>query len=218
MIDLVIISDNKVSRYGAVISMFCILSVCMSCGSKENKQDSTSLDEVTIEKKQLDNQVESEVLIKDGMFKVGEDIDEGEYIIFSLKDKSAYYQVSIDSTGSVESIVSNDYFIGTRYQELKLGQYIRIKNAIIKSEKECGALNPNQGKYSQGMYKIGRDIQPGEYKVTAISERGYISVNKDSKNIIDSIITNDSFEGTRYITVSSGNYLIMKNCDISVEK
>ncbi|OJT72942.1 cell wall-binding protein, partial [Clostridioides difficile] len=47
--------------------------------------------------------------IKDGMYKVGKDISAGEYLITSNSGSYAsYYEVTSDSTGNADSILSND--------------------------------------------------------------------------------------------------------------
>ena len=62
-----------------------------------------------------------------------------------------------------------------------------------------------------GIYKVGEDIPAGEYQVEASSGLGYIEVSSDSRHQIEGIITNDNFEGNKYITVQDGQYLTLSN-------
>lgn len=151
---------------------------------------------------------ESSKYIKAGMYKVGKDLPAGEYLIIGDGSMS-YYQVSKDSTGSLDSILTNDNFSNTRYVTVSDGQYIEFRNAkmILASEAEP------QTNFSNGMYKVGKDIPAGEYKVAA-DGMGYFEVAKDSKGNIDSIVTNSNFEGEKYVTVKDGQYLKLQNCKL----
>lgn len=78
--------------------------------------------------------------IKDGMYKVGKDISAGEYLITSNSGSYAsYYEVTSDSTGNADSILSNDIFSGTRYITLKNGQYIKIEDSTMTLAKYAKA-------------------------------------------------------------------------------
>jgi hypothetical protein len=65
------------------------------------------------------------------------------------------------------------------------------------------------------MYKIGTDIPAGEYKLINNDLQGlpaYMDVSSDASGSIESIITNDNFNGQKYITIQSGQYLQFKGC------
>ncbi|WP_139249942.1 hypothetical protein [Lutispora thermophila] len=148
--------------------------------------------------------------IKAGMYKVGQDIPAGEYFI--IPEGLAYFQVSKDSTGSLESIIANDNFSGTRYVTVSEGQYLEIRAAKMISADKAPNQEAKDGKYPEGMYKIGKEIPAGEYKVVSEGGLAYYEVTKDSKGDLNSIITNDNFEGEKYITVKEGNYLKLNGC------
>jgi hypothetical protein len=152
--------------------------------------------------------------INAGMYKVGQDLKAGEYLLYS-NGGFAYYQVSKDSTGSLDSIISNDNFTNTRYITVEDGQYIEFRDAKMLPSSEAQPQQPVDGKYPSGMYKTGKDIKAGEYKVSADSgQSAYIEVRKSSKGRLDEIVSNDNFTGEKYITVSEGQYLTMNNCSI----
>lgn len=148
---------------------------------------------------------------KAGMYKVGAELPAGEYVI-QPRSEAAYYEVSADSSGSLESIITNDTFSGgTVFVTVKNGQYLTVRAArFAEAEQyEVPAANP----IPQGMYRVGRDIPSGEYKITSADAINYYAVQKDSYNTLGSIITNDTmFEGSKYITVRDGQYLLLKNC------
>lgn len=60
----------------------------------------------------------------------------------------------------------------------------------------------------EGIYKVGLDIQPGEYNITAQSGSGYYAVlSAVDANESFNIINNDYFEGNSFVTVADGQYL-----------
>jgi len=156
---------------------------------------------------------------KEGMYKIGVDLPAGEYIIISEGLLPAYYQMSSDSSGSLESIVSNDNFSGNRYITVKEGQYLEIRGSRAYALDKAPGLKPADGKYGEGMYKVGKDIDAGEYKVTpeegAVSS--YVEVAKDSKGTLDSIVSNDNFQAEKYITINDGQYIKLVGCYINTK-
>jgi uncharacterized Zn finger protein (UPF0148 family) len=152
--------------------------------------------------------------IKVGMYKVGKDIQPGEFIIFADTSLTAYYQVSSDSSGSLESIVSNDNFAGNAYITVIDGQYLEFTRGKMYPINKAPALQPVNGKYPAGMYKVGRDISAGEYKVVSDGSMAYLAVSSDSTGTLASIVTNDNFTGEKYITVQNGQYIKLSRCYI----
>ena len=70
---------------------------------------------------------------------------------------------------------------------------------------------PKATAYKEGMYKIGTDMDAGEYLLST-SGSGYFQVAKDSTGAFDSIVCNGNFDGTSYVTVSDGQYLTLTRC------
>lgn len=65
---------------------------------------------------------------------------------------------------------------------------------------------PKNTAIKAGTYKIGTDLDAGEYLFIADS-MAYIEIASDSTGSFDSIIANDTVTGHRYITVKDGDYL-----------
>lgn len=66
-----------------------------------------------------------------------------------------------------------------------------------------------QAGFTSGMYKIGKDMPAGEYKLFAtdgLAGVSYFEIAKDSSNSLESIIANDNFFSFSYVTVSEGQY------------
>ena len=67
--------------------------------------------------------------------------------------------------------------------------------------------------YSEGSYKVGKDLPAGEYVLITISDRmGYFSINSDSSGDFKSIVANDNFTNRSIITVKNDQYLELKRC------
>ena len=155
--------------------------------------------------------------IKAGTYKVGTDLPPGEYLVFS--DGMAYFEASKDSTGTLDSIIFNDNLTGgTAYVTLQDGQYFKLQRGKMYPVDQAPSIIPENGIYETGMFKVGKDIPAGEYKVILDSTigMGYIEVASDSSHQLGSIISNDIVESDQYITVSDGQYLKLQ--DVKIEK
>ena len=67
---------------------------------------------------------------------------------------------------------------------------------------------------SGGMYKVGVDIDAGEYKVTP-DGNGYYEVDSSSAGTLDAIVANENFSSDVYVTVSDGQYLKLSGATLS---
>jgi flagellar hook assembly protein FlgD len=160
---------------------------------------------------------------REGTYKVGTDMPPGEYKVFSgSKDLDAYIEVAKDSTASIESIIANALFRTFLYITVEEGQYLKMRNCSAVPSEEAPVYTPVNGEYREGMYKVGIDIPAGEYKVNvdenASLDVGYIEVSRDSTLTLNSIIANEIFENSTYITVEEGQYLSMRDAVIKEEK
>lgn len=165
------------------------------------------------EKTDLPQKNVDDYMLKAGMYKVGQDIEAGEYLIIAEENTFAYFQVSRDSSGKLESIITNDNFKGNRYITVSTGQYLDIRDAVMYPIAQAPTLSAEDKKYPEGMYKVGRDIAAGEYKlIPEEGESAYFEVTSDSKGLIESIVTNDNFTDEKYITISEGQYIKIMSC------
>lgn len=157
---------------------------------------------------------EKDIWTKAGMYKVGKDLPVGEYLILSDSLMPAYFQLSKDSSGTLDSIITNDNFEGSRYLSVKDGQYLDITGAKFVAITEAPIQEPKDGVYSPGMYKVGRDIKAGEYKVVPDGSMAYLEVSKDSSGSLNSIISNDNFDTEKYIAIAEGQYIKIVGCKL----
>ena len=146
---------------------------------------------------------------KSGTYKVGTDIDAGEYFVTCTNSISCYVEVSSDSSGSFESIVTNDNVATFSFITVADGQYLKINGGeFVKAVDAKVPGADSNGVYGAGTYRVGTDIPAGEYKVTCTNEINcYVEVASDSTGTFESIVTNANTTSTHYITVTVGQYL-----------
>lgn len=151
---------------------------------------------------------EPDVWIKAGTYKVGVEIEAGEYLVVAT-GTNCYIEVDKDSSGTFESIVSNENTSTRVYYTLLDGQYFKVRGGKFAKVDDIAPYEPENGVYEQGMYLVGKDIPAGEYKITANASNCYLEVDKDSYNIFNSIISNEniSLGESTYITISDGQYI-----------
>lgn len=143
-----------------------------------------------------------------GTYKVGDDIEAGEYFV-KCTSYNCYIETSSDSRGTLDSIIANDNFSTHTYITVRDGEYLTVNGGKFALAEKIEPQKANSdGSYGEGMYKVGKDIPAGEYKIVATNSC-YIEVSSNSNHTFNSIISNDNIEvGTStYITVSDGQYL-----------
>lgn len=155
------------------------------------------------------------VLIQPGMYKVGTDIKAGEYVV--VGEEMPYMQLSKDSTGTLESIVANENIQNRTIITIKDGQYFEVKNGDTYPISKAPKAVPSNNQLPAGMYKVGLDIKPGEYKVVSQDESGYVEVSSNSSHNMYSIVSNDNFTGEKYVTLKQGQYLKLGNATLKLK-
>jgi hypothetical protein len=151
-------------------------------------------------------------IYREGMYAVGTDIEPGEYYIYCSNNVGCYFAVYKDSSGTIDSIIANENITSFAFVTVEKGQYLQVKrgNFIDSSKAVLPKAGPN-GFYVAGMYRVGIDIPAGEYKIVAdTGDMAYVAVYKDSSNTMSSIVANEIFENSYYISVVDGQYLYIK--------
>lgn len=161
--------------------------------------------------KAQEEEKESSVSYIGGMYKIGVDMPAGEYLITSSE---GYLEVASDSTGNLDSIITNDNYTNRIYITVQDGQYLKFDGTAIPVADAAGYTTSN-GIYLEGMYLVGKDIPAGEYKVSSLGG-GYYEVSANSSGTLDAIITNENFDSDVYLTVSDGQYLKLNRAQIKL--
>lgn len=148
-----------------------------------------------------------------GMYKVGTDLPAGQYqVIKNTDERLCYYEVSSDSTGTFDSILVNGNVATFGFVTVEQGQYLTVeRGGLMEAENAIIPQPDQQGNYCPGVYRVGIDIEAGEYMVTPDEgEMAYIEVSRDGTGSFGSIISNDIFEIPSYVTVSQGQYFTVE--------
>lgn len=190
----------KTKRLLVVLLVGILSSSLLGCSGEVNMQNATDSNVETQEAT-----AKKEAGYKKGMYKIGSDMPAGEYVIVS--DSMTYMQLSSDSSGSLYSIIANDNFKNRSIITVAEGQYLEFDAGKAYPINEAPSATVSEGILEEGMYKIGLDIPAGEYKVISNGSFAYIEVASDSSHNLRSIVSNDNFEGEKYISVLDGQYL-----------
>lgn len=137
-----------------------------------------------------------------GMYKVGSDLPAGEYL-FVAYESSAY--VCISSDPNADDILQNEIFDYTFFATLQNGQYVNASRCAFVFASDYTITGNDGGSVSTGMYRVGRDIPAGEYKLSATDGYGYYCIYSSSDVPFD-IIKNDLFESSVYVVLEEGQY------------
>lgn len=143
-----------------------------------------------------------------GQYKIGIDMPAGEYVLFS-DSGSGYYAVSSDSNGT--EILSNDNFDYNSVITVDEGTYIKLSRCMAVPAEEVEKIDMSKG----NMFRVGKDIEAGEYSLESTGSDGYYCIYSDSRQQgTNSIVANENFSGNTYVTVSDGQYLKLSRCAI----
>lgn len=148
-----------------------------------------------------------------GMYKVGSEIDAGEYFVMADPGRTAYLEVNKDSSGSFQSVVANENISTFFFITVSEGQYLSVKRGTFVKAADAKVPGPDDGgKYGEGMYRVGTDIPAGEYKISPdAGDSAYIEVSSDSLGSLYSIVANENTTDPIYITVDKGQYLKVRD-------
>lgn len=142
-----------------------------------------------------------------GTYKVGTDISAGEYYISG----NGYFSVNKNGSGDLSSIIVNGNFKNNSIITVTDGQYLTVQRATFMPLKYAPEPNTSQ----EGMFKVGTHLKAGEYKLkTTSSSAGYYAVYSSSKQGLSHIVKNSNFNGSAYVTVKNGQYLVLSRCSI----
>lgn len=199
-----------------VLAVLIIIGIAASMGGGEKSFNETE------DKQQASETVKEDAVAEEpqvttykaGMYKIGTDMPAGEYLIES--NSMEYLEVATDSSGELDSIITNENFTNRIYISVSDGQYLKFGGTATPVA-EAPAYVAENGYYPEGQYLVGKDIPAGEYKISVTDNAmgmGYIEVSSGSSGTLDSIITNSNIEMDTYQTISDGQYLTLSGAEI----
>ncbi len=147
------------------------------------------------------------------IYKVGVDIPAGEYKVFT--DARGYFGICSDA--NCDMIIRNENFSGQAYINISTGQFLELSRCYAVPIVEAPIYNAGGGVYEPGEYKVGIEIPAGEYRVTSLGGgRGYYGIEVPLSNGARHIVSNNSFQGSAYVSVQRGQILQLCRCAIRV--
>lgn len=147
----------------------------------------------------------------EGQYKVGRDFTAGEYVLLNTSDYSGYFSISSDANGN--SIITNGLFDVNSIITVYDGEYLELSRCLAVRATDFYSAYTIRTDRDGTMLKVGYDIMPGEYKLIASSDTsGYYCIYNDSRQ--DNIVTNNLFKNSAWVTVKSGQYLVLSRCHI----
>ncbi|WP_418775941.1 hypothetical protein [Intestinibacter bartlettii] len=197
-----------------ILSIILCFVLCVSivgCSSNSSSNSVQSNSENVKENKNYSLE------LTNGTFKVGEDLDPGEYIL--VKNEGEFmgnYDITTDTTGDMESSIDSNAFENFSYIEVKKGQYLQLDKCTLYIPSELGDKFDfsNEKELTNGMFRVGKDVEPGEYKLEIASDDDnaqgwyslYNNLGKGYKGGPD-LQDSDFFSGSKLITLKEGQYL-----------
>lgn len=202
-----IIPDDKMPSAGN--TGITVVGGTDSQGTESDSSKKTDVSGATLAFKYIDVSLIPNGL-EAGTYKVGKDIDPGEYIAYGLNSVAQIKQFnSLDEQEDTEEI--DGLFLDITLEE---NQYIEVVSGIVLPKNTFDMNNPAQ----YGIYKVGQDVEAGEYKVASISdeyESSYESVSGSlgACEVADEALggnvlkTVDLYDGQKYVTLEDGQYV-----------
>lgn len=194
---------------------------CSWCLEPFKKDSAKKLNNVEIDKEELEEEKEEESKSRtidfssmesfsDGQYLVGNDIKAGEYLLIASNYERGYFCISEDPND--DNILENGASMTYAYISVKNGEFLKLSNATIYNvhDNDLDKICLNFSDNTQGiMYRVGIDLAPGTYKVSTNKQDGYYSIYDKALSSDSEIVNNECFSGTVYLRVSSGEYLLL---------
>lgn len=154
------------------------------------------------ESKKVEPKEEEEPTWSDGTYIVGEDIEPG---IYKSDGSAGYYARLKDLSGGLDAIIANGNASGPVYVEIKESDEAFQTNRMTWKKIDLDKYKGEpQEHYSDGIYLVGKDIDPGTYKV----DGGYWARLKNISGEMGAVIANENVSGTGYVTIAESDYAI----------
>lgn len=89
---------------------------------------------------------------------------------------------------------------------------VTITAKVNEKKYKCTVTVKKRNYYSEGMYKVGKDIKAGTYVLIASDDFPYMEVTTSSTGDFEDIVTNALFKNRYYISVEDGHYIKTTDC------
>jgi len=193
--------------------------LCVSITGCSSSITNTSSTSTSSEVNNISKNDNFSLKLTNGTFKVGEDLDAGEYVL--IKNDNEFmgsYEITKDTTGDSGSTVDFDSFENFDYIKVQDGQYIQLDKCTLYIPSELGnKLDFSDKKeLTCGMFRVGngKDIEPGEYKLEITKNDSDVQGWYCLYNSLDGgydggpdLQDSDFFSGSKLLTLQEGQYI-----------
>lgn len=141
-----------------------------------------------------------------GMYKVGVDMEPGVYFLTTDYKYGGYVTVSRDA--NQDDLIYIETFDQNLIAEFRDGEYVTIDHAIASTYTRTEPVNLELDNFE---VEIGVHLPAGEYKLEATDPLfgGYYTIYSDNR--FDDIVAINDFENIGYVTVSDGQFLVIRH-------
>lgn len=217
-------TNKRIISIGLAVLVSGTLLVGCSDGQDDTTREDTDIETTEstsqaddYETEEIEDQITSEGEYSEGMYKVGDDIQAGLYKVEKLdNDENAYFERASSSDLELESIIANKNIHGDFYARVSDKDVI-VKIGNAKATKiEVDELPVDiKDELIDGIYIVGKDIAPGNYKVEHVNNAvyetygsGYVGRLNDVTLTLDDIIANEQYENQGYVDIQEGDFAV----------
>ena len=122
------------------------------------------------------------------------------------------YQITGDARG--EDFVCGDNIETFAYVEIEEGQFLELINCFAVPVEDTWPVKIENDTLSEGGYRVGVDIEPGEYKVKSTDEYSHYRITEDANG--KEYVDGNTIEKSHYIEVREGEYLRLAKAEMKV--
>ena len=156
-----------------------------------------------------------------GMYQVGGDIQPGVYagIAGTNAFDSCYWARLSGASGDFSELIANENATGQFYVEIQLSdKYFKV-DCEITPLNDWPAPDEPLSEIQQGMYLVGRDIDPGTYRDKAgtdVMNSCYWARLSGLSGDFDHLITNENSSGSFFVTVQPSDLALKTDCQLTL--
>lgn len=145
------------------------------------------------------------------MYKIGADMPAGEYKIFAQEEYSSF---SLTGDARGEDYIASDTVTRFAYVSVEDGQYLELRDCFAVPVEETWPVQPEDDKLTDGVYRVGVDLEPGEYKVSVTEGADFssYSITEDANG--QEYVDSNTISKSNYIEVKEGEYLTLRGAEL----
>ncbi|MBS4462930.1 hypothetical protein JXA27_10315 [Aerococcaceae bacterium zg-B36] len=196
-----------------IVLLASSLFILSSVGSIYAEETTTSeMKQESVADKDPFDMASYKIVFETDMYKIGSDMPAGEYKVYSL-DEYASFKLTGDARG--EEYIAYDMVKTFAYVKVEDGQYLELSDCFAVPVEETWPVKIENDTIGEGVYRVGIDIEPGEYKAKAKDEFARYRISKDA-NAID-VVDSNSIKKSSYVDVKEGEYLKLEGAELSLK-